>query len=173
MEINKSFSKLALCTDGSINSMDAIEAGIDLAKRLGASIYILYVENEKLEDKKIESDESYAKEAINQVIKSGQEYDLDFNPIILKGDPAEKIIDYSKNNDISLIIIGTKGHSGIKKFMLGSVAEKVVRHSSIPVMVVQSKFTQNGIDDKSKTLPDETLRDEKLREKREHVKFPE
>jgi len=58
-------------------------------------------------------------------------------PAILKGIPTEEILNYAEKNDIDLIMMGTKGLKGIEKLLIGSVAENVLRHSRIPVMIVQ------------------------------------
>jgi len=55
---------------------------------------------------------------------------------IVSGRPADEILDYVKNNKIDLIIMSTHGKSGISRFAFGSVAEKVLRHSTVPVLVI-------------------------------------
>ena len=54
------------------------------------------------------------------------------------GNPAEKILGVCNLNDIGLIAMSTHGRSGIGRWLLGSVAEKVVRHSEIPVLLLRS-----------------------------------
>ncbi|SPF39613.1 Universal stress protein [Syntrophobacter sp. SbD1] len=55
---------------------------------------------------------------------------------IRRGDPAEEILRYAGSEDIGLIVIGTHGRKGLDRAVFGSVAEKVVRGSSIPVMSI-------------------------------------
>ena len=54
------------------------------------------------------------------------------------GNPAEKILEVCRRHDIDLIAMSTHGRSGIGRWLLGSVAEKVVRHSEIPVLLLRS-----------------------------------
>jgi nucleotide-binding universal stress UspA family protein len=54
------------------------------------------------------------------------------------GNPAVKILEVSRRHDIDLIAMSTHGRSGIGRWLLGSVAEKVVRHSEIPVLLLRS-----------------------------------
>ena len=54
------------------------------------------------------------------------------------GSPAVKIIEVSRLHDIDLIAMSTHGRSGIGRWLLGSVAEKIVRHSEIPVLLLRS-----------------------------------
>jgi nucleotide-binding universal stress UspA family protein len=55
---------------------------------------------------------------------------------VIIGDPADEIIDYINAEDISLVIIGTHGRRGIDRAIFGSVADRVLRFSPVPVMVV-------------------------------------
>ena len=52
------------------------------------------------------------------------------------GDPADEILEYAQENDVEEIVIGSRGISGVGRIVFGSVAEKVVRRSNIPVVVV-------------------------------------
>lgn len=56
---------------------------------------------------------------------------------VLVGNPGEKIIDYANTNDINLIVIPSHGRTGISRFLLGSVAERVVRFAHCPVLVLR------------------------------------
>ncbi len=51
------------------------------------------------------------------------------------GDPSAEIIDYAKNNPIDLIVIASHGYTGVTRFLLGSVTERVVRFAQCPVLV--------------------------------------
>ena len=56
---------------------------------------------------------------------------------VLVGNAGEKIIDYAKKNDINLIVIPSHGRTGISRFLLGSVAGRVVRFAHCPVLVLR------------------------------------
>jgi nucleotide-binding universal stress UspA family protein len=59
------------------------------------------------------------------------------NIVIGKGDPASEILDYAKNDsEVDLIIMATHGDSGIVRWLVGSVSERVVLHSTVPVMSI-------------------------------------
>ena len=53
------------------------------------------------------------------------------------GDEAEEIMDHAAQKDIDLIAMSTHGRSGVKRFLLGSVAEKILRHSPKPIFLVR------------------------------------
>jgi nucleotide-binding universal stress UspA family protein len=57
--------------------------------------------------------------------------------IIASTDTAGGIVDYAEDKDIDLIVVGTRGKSGFKKILLGSVASKVVTYAHCPIMVVK------------------------------------
>ncbi len=57
--------------------------------------------------------------------------------VILLGSPAEKIVQYAAEHHVGLIILATHGRTGLAHMLIGSVAEKVVRHSSVPVLTVK------------------------------------
>ena len=61
------------------------------------------------------------------------------------GNPAAKILEVSKRHDIDLIAMSTHGRSGIGRWLLGSVAEKVVRHSGKPVLLLRARETDVGL----------------------------
>ncbi|HWR25093.1 MAG TPA: universal stress protein [Methanosarcina sp.] len=75
--------------------------------------------------------------AIAFVEKLGKEARVKVQPVFLKGIPAEKILSYAEENSIDLIVMGTQGLTGIKRFLIGSVAERVHRHSKKPVMIIR------------------------------------
>ena len=58
---------------------------------------------------------------------------------ITEGYPAEEIIAIAKEGDMNLIVMGGIGVTGLERFLLGSVADKVVRSSNIPVLVVRKE----------------------------------
>jgi nucleotide-binding universal stress UspA family protein len=58
--------------------------------------------------------------------------------VLLEGDSIEMIVEYAGAHAVDLIVIGSHGRSGLQRLMLGSVAEGVLRHSSVPVLVTKA-----------------------------------
>ena len=77
------------------------------------------------------------KQATDYVESAGRAANVEVESVILEGNPAEDIIGFAEKNGIDLIVMGTQGITGIKRFLLGSVAEKVVRHATKSVFVVR------------------------------------
>ncbi|WP_049996441.1 universal stress protein [Halococcus sediminicola] len=57
--------------------------------------------------------------------------------VLIEGTPSEEIIDYAEEADCDLVVMGTHGRGGIDRLLLGSVAERVVRTSPVPVLTVR------------------------------------
>lgn len=61
------------------------------------------------------------------------------------GRVAESLVDYCVDNDVDLIIIATHGHSGVTRWVQGSVADKILRSSKIPVLMIRAPGTDKGM----------------------------
>jgi nucleotide-binding universal stress UspA family protein len=57
--------------------------------------------------------------------------------VLIGNSAAESIIDYAKQNNIDLIVVGTKGMTGVQRFLVGSVANNVISHAHCPVLAVR------------------------------------
>jgi nucleotide-binding universal stress UspA family protein len=62
---------------------------------------------------------------------------------VLRGDTALRVCEVAENEHFDLIVMGTHGRSGLSHLLLGSVAEKVVRHSKVPVLTVRTRETRS------------------------------
>lgn len=141
------FKKILIATDGSDNAEKAASYGMGVAKATGAEVYALYVvSTEHAETTRAvmgwtEAFEEYldykGEIATDYVQNLGKEAGIKVEPVHLKGSPAEQILEYAENNNIDLIVMGTQGLTGIKRFLIGSVAENVLRNSKASVMVIR------------------------------------
>lgn len=61
-----------------------------------------------------------------------------FNFIVLEGNPANMLTDYATENEVDLIVIASHGRSGVSRWVMGSVAERIMRTSCVPVMMVRA-----------------------------------
>jgi nucleotide-binding universal stress UspA family protein len=62
---------------------------------------------------------------------------IDVERVVLEGDPASVIVGLAKSRDASALVISTHGRTGLRHFFLGSVAERVLRHTTCPVLLVR------------------------------------
>jgi nucleotide-binding universal stress UspA family protein len=61
-----------------------------------------------------------------------------FSFTVLEGNPANMLADYTTQNEVDLIVVATHGRSGVSRWVMGSVAERIVRTSCVPVMMVRA-----------------------------------
>ncbi|AKB43414.1 universal stress protein [Methanosarcina vacuolata] len=142
------YRNILIATDGSKNTQKAISYGIEIAKLSEAAVHALYVVNTSsiisdywtIGKKNIyEIIRSEGEKAVSEVKKIGEASGVEVKEIVLDGYPSSVITDFAENNNIDLIVMGTLGKTGLDKLLIGSVAEKVVRSSKVPVMVVRGK----------------------------------
>jgi nucleotide-binding universal stress UspA family protein len=144
----KLIKKILIATDGSEYTKSAVDYGIDLAKNIEAKLYIIYVIDtaafasipmDAAWESMYELLKQEGDEATKYVAERAENEGLSTERQIIEGHPAEEIIKFAEKDSINLIVMGTLGKSGLDRFLLGSVAEKVVRNSKIPVLVVRGK----------------------------------
>ena len=135
------FETVVIATDGSESAGRAVTVALDLAERFGAAVHALYVVEE--------GDVAAAPENIRERLRSsleetGQETvedvraaDGSVTTAVREGRPAEEIQRYAADHDADLVATGTRGRHGEYRFVLGSVAEALVRDAPMPVLTVR------------------------------------
>lgn len=133
--------RMLIATDGSEANKSAVRTGLRLASRLKMEVTAVSV-NDTREASGTKFSETWAltkdmgKSAVADVVRQGHELGVDVEPLITDGVPHVEISELSADYD--LVVIGSLGKSGISQLRVGSVAERVVRHSKCPVMVVRA-----------------------------------
>ncbi len=134
-------------TDFSALSLSVGEYAVNFAEQYSAKLHILHVLEKTppiltihsldlSEEKIIKTiDEDAQKKLENAVKKIGKNRNIEIVSVIRKGIDFEEILKYSEKTKIDLIVIATHGRTGLMHTLLGSVAEKVIRLSKIPVLV--------------------------------------
>lgn len=144
------FERILVPTDGSEFTKEAVKTAMELAKCSGGRITALYVIDQTLfmnvpVDSAIASVYTVLKkegqDAVDFVRKTGEDMNVDVDIKVMDGGPVRTILEVSKDYDV--IVMGTLGRTGVSKLLMGSVAEKVVRHSKKPVLVVRSPEVDN------------------------------
>lgn len=85
------------------------------------------------EDHLMKTNEKHIKKVADERVPD----DIDANPMILRGDPADQIIRIADEEEVDLTVISSRGHSSFKEMLFGSVAERVIRHSGNPVLSIR------------------------------------
>lgn len=143
-------SKILVPIDFSDYSKMALDYAVEFAKKFNSQLFLIYV----IEPIVYPSDfglgqvpissidmeiQSRAEDEMQKLINEKVPKETKVSWIVRVGKPFIEIINEAKEKDCDLIIIATHGHTGIEHILFGSTAEKVVRKSPIPVLVVREK----------------------------------
>ena len=144
---NRVIKKILVPTDFSKLSMSALEYVKILLELQEPKIYLLHVldkntirkkgKGKKQADKNIAALEKLAMRHLSSIAGQYFTHTNVVTMVLRKGDPYREIVKLAQEENIDLIIISTHGRTGIAHVLMGSVAEKVVRYSPIPVLSVK------------------------------------
>ena len=145
----KSISKILMCTGGSKYAEEAIQFGGKIAKAMDAKVCVLHATpnpplmftglgmDESLEEF-LKTDTTEAK-----YLKMGarilQEKGIDTDVELRHGLPPDEILDQAEEGNYDMIVMGSHGMCGIRRFLLGNVAYSVVKHTTLPCLLVKPK----------------------------------
>ena len=145
------FSRIVVGTDGSETAKQAVREAAELAKKTGASLYVVSafdpVPPSRLQQERLEAPSDIAHtvnpnedvdatlaEAAQQVEDAG----VEVRTFARQGEPADAILDVAEEEKADLIVVGNKGMTGAKRFLLGSVPNKVSHHAPSSVLIVRT-----------------------------------
>ncbi len=140
------YERILVPTDGSTGTRRAIVHAAELAAAHESTIVGIYVVNtasyasfsmEATWEGIGEMLHAEGEEALGEVEEIAAEYGVSVETEILEGSPSREIVGYAEADGCDLIVMGTHGRGGIDRLLLGSVAERVVRSSSVPVLTVR------------------------------------
>ncbi len=144
-----SIKKIILATDFSDISKDASSHALLLAKNYKAELKALHVFDSSAWnvtshdylaiDAVVEGLEEAIQRGKNALKELAESFDLKVETIFREGDPGHEIIRVAEQLNADLIVLGTHGYTGWKRFTLGSVAELVVRHAPCAVLTIRPK----------------------------------
>lgn len=142
------FSKILIAVDSSEFAMNAAKKGFELARETNAQVAAVYVVDSAKAIANLDAgilpmdtEQIYQKEGeetmkhLDEIFEGPGE----LTHFLPEGNPQEEIVNTSEQWGADLVVIGTHGRTGLAHFLVGSIAESVVRHSKVPVMVVPTK----------------------------------
>lgn len=141
------YKKVLIAVDDSDHSISVAQHGANLSSQLGASIAIVYVvdtskvdiegKSGKLPQEQIAKLKIEANKIIDDMV---DQIDINkFERYLPEGKPSKAIVKIASDWKADLIIMGTRGNTGIKRLFLGSTAENTIRLSNTPILIVPSK----------------------------------
>jgi len=145
------FKSIVVGTDGSETATQAVRQAVDLAKEIGAKIELVSayepVPDQRLREERTEVPDDVQwmvnpREDVDATLKEAaeqaKEAGVDVETFARQGDPADAILDVAEEQGSDLIIVGNKGMTGAKRFLLGSVPNKVSHHAPCSVLIIRT-----------------------------------
>jgi len=139
------YDRILVPLDGSDLAEAALPYAEGLAGKLGSTIILVFV-SEPAGDQYHHMHQSYLQKVAEATTLGAERYlanpeekAIKVKSEILIGNPAEEIVDYAEEEDIGLVVMATHGRSGIRRWALGSVADRVVRATTRPVALIRAK----------------------------------
>jgi nucleotide-binding universal stress UspA family protein len=145
------FKSIVVGTDGSETANEAVRQAIDLAKQVGAKLELVSA-YEPVSDQRLRREKSEAPEDVQWMVNPREDVDatlrdakelaeesaVNAETYARQGDPADAILDVAEEQKADLIIVGNKGMTGAKRFLLGSVPNKVSHHAPCSVLIIRT-----------------------------------
>jgi len=139
------YERILVPLDGSELAQVALPYARELGGRMGSWITLMYV-SESADDRYNDMHRQYMQDMVEATVQGAEKYvdkaggrDVRVDAVIAVGNPAEQIVDYAESQNMGLIVMTTHGRSGVKRWALGSVADKVVRATRRPVALIRAK----------------------------------
>ena len=145
------YDSIVVGTDGSDTAKEAVRQASELAKTVGAKLHLVSayepVPEGRLREERQEvpgdlqwmvNPREDVSETLDRAAASLRENGVNVETHAREGDPADAILDVAEEENADLIVVGNKGMTGAKRFMLGSVPNKVSHHAPCSVMIIRT-----------------------------------
>ena len=145
------FTSIVVGTDGSDTARQAVRQAIELARAVGARIELVSA-YEPVTDPRLHAETLHVPEDLHWIINPREDVDatleeaareirvagVEVEVFARQGDPADAILDVVEERGSDLIVVGNKGMTGAKRFLLGSVPNKVSHHAPCSVLIIRT-----------------------------------
>jgi nucleotide-binding universal stress UspA family protein len=145
------FKSIVVGTDGSETASEAVRQAVELAKDIGARVQLVSayepVSRARLREERSETPDDLQwmvnpREDVDATLQTAVELAADAGAesktFARQGDPADAILDVAEETNADLIVVGNKGMTGAKRFLLGSVPNKVSHHAPCSVLIIRT-----------------------------------
>ena len=145
------FGRIVVGTDGSVTATEAVRQATDLAKTVGASVALVSafepVAQSRLREERQQVPDDLAhivtpredvEATLAEAAKVVEGAGVKVQTFARQGDPADAILDVAEEENADLIVVGNKGMTGAKRFLLGSVPNKVSHHAPCSVLNIRT-----------------------------------
>ena len=145
------FKSIVVGTDGSDTATQAVRQAVDLARAVGAAVELVSA-YEPVPAQRLQEERRDAPEDLQWAISPREDVDatlgtaaevaraagVTVNVYPRQGDPADAILDVAEEQEADLIVVGNKGMTGAKRFLLGSVPNKISHHAPCSVLIIRT-----------------------------------
>ncbi|MGB9791243.1 MAG: universal stress protein [Thermacetogeniaceae bacterium] len=138
------FKKILVGYDGSENAKKALMVALDLAKKYGSEITAAsvahvpdYAATRDEVDGAIEDARRFFEKGFEEAKDLASKEGVNLNTVVLVGHPGDALTHFAEKEGYDLLVVGARGLSGIKRYIIGSVSAHVVRLAHCPVLVVK------------------------------------
>jgi nucleotide-binding universal stress UspA family protein len=145
------FKSIVVGTDGSDTATQAVRQAVELARAVGGRLDLVSA-YEPVATKRLNEERLQAPEDLQWAISPREDVDATLQAAALpaqeagvpvelfarQGDPADAILDVAEEREADLIVVGNKGMTGAKRFLLGSVPNKVSHHAPCSVLIIRT-----------------------------------
>lgn len=144
------YENILIPYDGSEGAAEVLHHASEIAHWADATIHVLYVADTTrdsvtvVEGQTVDALEQHGEDVVDEAAKTLDTLGVSYDTDVVQGNPAPTIVDYAERYDQDLVVVATHGREGASRYLIGSVSEKVVRLSSVPVLTARMQ-------------PDETL----------------
>ena len=138
-------------TDFSDCASAAAKVALDIAKKAQAEIYFLHMHETAPEGghahmhgggqsggMQQHSHEGHAKNELDKLIRNAEKNGVQAKPVLVRNTGNERLVSYIDGYNIDFVVMGSHGASGLKEFLSGSVTQRIVRESPVPVLVIKN-----------------------------------
>ena len=145
------FGRIVVGTDGSDTAKQAVREATELAKQTGSTLYVVSafdpVPQSRLREERreappdIEHTVSPTEDVDATLAEAAEEIEgagVQVETVARQGEPADAILDVAEEHKADLIVVGNKGMTGAKRFLLGSVPNKVSHHAPCSVLIIRT-----------------------------------
>ena len=145
------FRSIVVGTDGSDTARKAVDEAIDLAKSVGANLHLVSA-YEPVPQSRLREEARQAPADLQWMVNPREDVDatlsaaadvvreagVEVETFAREGDPADAILDVAEERSADLIVVGNKGMTGARRFLLGSVPNKVSHHAPCSVLIIRT-----------------------------------
>ena len=145
------FQSIVVGTDGSQTAGEAVREAVELAKAVGARIDLVSA-YEPVAGQRLREEARQAPEDLQWMVNPREDVEatlrdaaervegtgVEVSTYAREGDPADAILDVAEERGADLIVVGNKGMTGAKRFLLGSVPNKVSHHAPCSVLIIRT-----------------------------------